>query len=153
MRSMTPTHHRAGSQTTMAFLASSPRQQRFVVRYRLRANTCAAFRFVEQHHLSQVRLDRLLGLAIEKTIAQQLDLFFHIDDMYRVNLPDLRLLRMGSVTFKQHLLEQHRIIKKLIGQGNHGPDYTGSGNKTGGKPDEDSCARGRNRRPVQSRKS
>jgi hypothetical protein len=29
---------------------------------------------------------------------------------------------------KQQLLEQNGIIKKVIGQRNHGPDYTGSNN-------------------------
>ncbi|VVP58038.1 hypothetical protein PS880_05874 [Pseudomonas fluorescens] len=34
---------------------------------------------------------------------------------------------LATECLKQQLLEQNRIIRKVVGQGNHGPDYTGSG--------------------------
>gem|GEM_PF-3599973 len=88
------------------------RQQRF------------AFRLVEHRQLRRVGIDGLLGFAIEQSIMQQRDLFFQIDDMPLVDRTLDHLLR-------KQLLEQDRVIRKVIGQWNHGPDYTGSGNETG----------------------
>jgi len=54
----------------------------------------------------------LLGLAPRATVAQQLDLFFQVDDEDLVSL--VRFL-LAIKRLKQQLLELDRIISKAIG--------------------------------------
>lgn len=82
-----------------------------------------AFRLVEQRQLRCIGLDRLFGFAREQAVAQQLDLFFQVEDMPFIDGALLQQLR-------KQLLEQYGIVRKVIGHGNHGPDYTGSGDET-----------------------
>ena len=86
-------------------------------RYRL------AFGLVEQRQLRRVELDSLFGVAPEQAIAQQLDLFFQVDDVGLISLGNFFL---ATECLKQQLLEQNGIIRKVVGQGNHGPNYTGA---------------------------
>ena len=88
------------------------------------------FRLVEQRQLRGIGLDRLFGFAPEQAVAQKLDLFFQIDDVAFMGFQHLSCFCLASQCLKQQLLEQNRIIRKVIGQGNHRPDYTGSGDET-----------------------
>ena len=83
-----------------------------------------AFGLVEQRQLRRVRLDGLFGLAPEQAVAQQLDLFFQVDDVGLISLGNFFL---AVECLKQQLLEQNGIIRRGVGQANQGPDYTGSG--------------------------
>ena len=76
-----------------------------------------------QGPLRRIGLPGLLGLAPKQTVTQQLDLLFQVEDLSLIRLGCL-LLKIECL--KQPLLEQNRIIKKVIGQRNLGPDDTGS---------------------------
>ena len=113
----------------LAFATAGCRRNGFFVsvineRHRL------AFGLVEQRQLRRVGLDRLFGFTPEQTVAQQLDLFFQVDDVSLISLGNFFLT---AERLKQQLLEQNRIIRKVVGQGNHGPDYTGSGHVAWGQ--------------------
>ena len=88
-----------------------------------------AFRLVEQGQLRGVGFGGLFGFAPEQTVAQQLDLLFQVDDMAFMRLQHFGCFCLTSQRLKQQLLEQNRIIWEVIGPGNHGPDYTGSGHE------------------------
>lgn len=75
-----------------------------------------AFRLVEHRQLRRIRVNGLLGLAIEHLVTQQLDLLFQVDNVGRISLLDLLLAHTGSLTLKQHLLEQSGIIGEVVGQ-------------------------------------
>lgn len=66
------------------------------------------FGLVEQRQLGRVGLDGLLGLAIEQTVAQQLDLFFKIDDLAVVD-------RALDQQLRKQLFERSRVVRKVIG--------------------------------------
>ncbi|RMS03051.1 hypothetical protein ALP73_200371 [Pseudomonas coronafaciens pv. garcae] len=66
-----------------------------------------AFWLIEQCQLRRVGFDRLFGLASEQTVAQQLDLFFQINDVGGVSF-------FGVLRFKQHLLKQNGIVRKIF---------------------------------------
>ncbi|OSO06158.1 hypothetical protein BV363_05905 [Pseudomonas syringae pv. actinidiae] len=76
-----------------------------------------AFGFVEQCQLRRVGFDRLFGLTTKDTVTQQLDLFFQINDVGGISF-------FGVLRFKQHLLKQRGVIRKIFGHGNHALDYT-----------------------------
>lgn len=104
--------------------------QRLLSRHRRHRQQRLAFGLIEQRQLRRIGLDRLLGLAIEQAVAQQLDLFFQVDDVSGVGLIDLLHACTNSIALKKHLLEQYRVVRKVIGHWSYGPDYTGSGNET-----------------------
>ncbi|MNY22219.1 hypothetical protein D3C86_1558150 [compost metagenome] len=91
-------------------------------RYRL------AFRLVEQRQLRRVGLDGLFGFTSEQAVAQQLDLFFQIDD---VGLVGLSHFLLTAECFKQHLLEQNRIVWKIVGHESHARIIPGQVTKRG----------------------
>ena len=82
------------------------------------------FRLIEQCKLRRIGLRCLLGLTPEQVVAQQLDLSFQVDDVSLISLGNFFL---AIECLKQHVLEQNGVIRKIVGQRNHGPDYTGSG--------------------------
>ncbi|GLO16710.1 hypothetical protein PPUJ20188_01030 [Pseudomonas putida] len=55
-----------------------------------------------------VGLDGLLGLAIEQSVAQQLDLLFKIDDLAFID-------RALGQQLRKQLFERGRVVRKVIG--------------------------------------
>ncbi|MOA04136.1 hypothetical protein D3C78_1236750 [compost metagenome] len=68
------------------------------------------FCFVKQHQLWCRRISTLLRLAPEQTLTKQRVLFFENSDL--------------GLHISKQLLERSRVIRQLIGHGNHAADYT-----------------------------
>lgn len=81
-----------------------------------------AFGLVEQRQLRRIGLDGMFGLTPEQAVAQQLGLFFQVDDVGLISPGNFFLT---AECLKQQLHKQNRIVRKVVGQGNHGPDIPG----------------------------
>lgn len=67
-----------------------------------------AFGFDEQRQLGRIGLDGLLRLTIEQAVAQQLDLFFKINDLVFVD-------RALGQQLRKQLFERGRVVRRVIG--------------------------------------
>jgi len=69
-----------------------------------------AFRLVEHRQLRRIVIDRLLEFAVEQTVAQQLDLFFQVDDVHRIDASWWAGFRKKSGAQHRGLAERFKCV-------------------------------------------